>query len=175
MFCEPRCIYTSYLCQFFAPPHPPPDPQPTPPLLTPSRPTPTKLTPPRNAQFFVGMMALVVLPFVLGLGWVALCTRPVQCRVWMPSIFWLTIKVPLVNKVTAAPFCFLTKRVAIDLTVLCLGVLQLFNVVCSIQFCTRLPLCLSLASCLQTQSLLVLLAHLRKGYSTAASCFLHTR
>ncbi|CAN0296099.1 unnamed protein product [Pylaiella littoralis] len=51
--------------------------------------------------FAVAMLAL--LPLALTLGWLVLCSRPVQCRVWMPSLFWVLCKFPLAHKALLEP------------------------------------------------------------------------
>lgn len=48
---------------------------------------------------FFAVAVLAVLPVALTLGWIVFCSRPVQCRVWMPSLFWLVCKSSLVHKV----------------------------------------------------------------------------
>ncbi|CAM9524725.1 unnamed protein product [Laminaria digitata] len=54
-------------------------------------------------QFFLAAVALVLLPFALALGWLIFCSRPVQCRVWMPWLFWSVCRFPLVNKALLQP------------------------------------------------------------------------
>ncbi|CAM9244075.1 unnamed protein product [Ectocarpus sp. 8 AP-2014] len=53
--------------------------------------------------FFLAVAMLVIMPCVLALGWVILCSRPVQCRVWMPWLFWAMCKSPLVHKALLQP------------------------------------------------------------------------
>lgn len=47
------------------------------------------------------MMAMMILPVGMILGWVVLCSRPVQCRLWMPALFWAVTTIPNVKKVRA--------------------------------------------------------------------------
>ncbi|CAN0191453.1 unnamed protein product [Ectocarpus sp. 12 AP-2014] len=53
--------------------------------------------------FLLAVAMLVIMPCVLALGWVVLCSRPVQCRVWMPWLFWAMCKSPLVQKALLQP------------------------------------------------------------------------
>lgn len=77
-------------------------------VFAPPRPSPASPAHPetrtvlRFVQFFVTTMAMMLFPFVLVLGWVVLCSRPIQCRVWMPSLFWVMNKVPYVGNVRQA-------------------------------------------------------------------------
>lgn len=52
-------------------------------------------------QMFFAVAMLAILPLVLCLGWLLFCSRPVQCRIWMPAVFWAVIKSSYVNKVRA--------------------------------------------------------------------------
>lgn len=54
-------------------------------------------------QFFAVVVAVMLLPVILTAGWVLICCRPVQCRVWQPLLFAAVVKVPIINKV-GTPF-----------------------------------------------------------------------
>lgn len=48
---------------------------------------------------FFAVAMLAVLPLLLSVGWLVFCSRPVQCRIWMPSLFLAVTKSNYVNKV----------------------------------------------------------------------------
>ncbi|CAM9530846.1 unnamed protein product, partial [Hapterophycus canaliculatus] len=55
------------------------------------------------AGFFFAATMMLLLPFALAAGWVVFCSRPVQCRLWLPSLFWVVNKSSLVNRALLQP------------------------------------------------------------------------
>ncbi|CAM9805884.1 unnamed protein product [Scytosiphon promiscuus] len=55
------------------------------------------------AGFFFAATVLMVLPFALAAGWVVFCSRPVQHRLWLPSLFWAINKSSLIGRVILQP------------------------------------------------------------------------
>eukprot|EP00752_Nemacystus_decipiens_P005338 g4842.t1 len=52
---------------------------------------------------FFAVAMLAILPLLLCLGWLIFCSRPVQCRIWMPSVFWAVVKSSYANKTLLQP------------------------------------------------------------------------
>eukprot|EP00903_Cladosiphon_okamuranus_P020301 g18629.t1 len=52
---------------------------------------------------FFAVAVLAVLPLLLGVGWLLFCSRPVQCRIWMPSVFWAVSKSGYANMALLQP------------------------------------------------------------------------
>lgn len=56
-------------------------------------------------QVFFAVAMLAIMPLALSVGWLVFCSRPVQCRIWMPSVFWAVIRSSYVNKVHMYLYC----------------------------------------------------------------------
>lgn len=50
-------------------------------------------------QAFAAMVACALVPFVLAIGWILLCCRPIQCRIWQPCLFKSVTAIRLINVV----------------------------------------------------------------------------
>lgn len=46
---------------------------------------------------FAAMVACALVPFVLAIGWILLCCRPIQCRIWQPCLFKSVTAIRLIN------------------------------------------------------------------------------
>ncbi|CAM9523006.1 unnamed protein product [Ascophyllum nodosum] len=53
--------------------------------------------------FALAVMAAILTPIVMILSWIVFCSSPVQCRLWMPAVFWAVLTVPYVNKIILKP------------------------------------------------------------------------
>lgn len=52
---------------------------------------------------FLVLMVVMLMPLALVLTWIVICTRPVQCRIWLPAVFWMVETIPTVKKILFKP------------------------------------------------------------------------